>query len=240
MSISKVLGYIKKADLEFNIIEDGDQIAVGLSGGKDSIVLLYALYLYKKFSKKNYNLIAITIDAGFKGMDFTNIENYCKQLEIPFYLVPSNPNIYAVLLKHLKNDKLQCSICSKMKKAAIMLAAKQFNCNKVAYGHHGDDAIETFFLNAIYGGRLATFKPKMYLSNSKIYLIRPMIYLFEKDIVKAQKEVDLPLVPSTCSNDHHTEREEIKTLLKQLYKKYPKAHDNFLLMLNNKEHQELW
>lgn len=241
MSMSKVLGFMRKADNEFNLIKDGDKIAVGISGGKDSIVLLTALRLYKFYSKKSFDIVGIHIKMGFDGMDFNNVINYCKENDIEFHLEDSNPPIYKVLQMNLtNNNKLSCSICSRMKKAAINEAAHKHNCNKVAFAHHADDAVETLFLNAIYGGRLATFKPRMYLSNTELEFIRPLIYVREKDIQKTCDELNLPLVISTCPNDKTTKRQEMKELLDSIYKKYPEAKENFLSMLSNIEQLELW
>lgn len=239
--MSKVLGFMRKADNEFNLIKDGDKIAVGISGGKDSIVLLTALRLYKFYSKKSFDIVGIHIKMGFDGMDFNNVINYCKENDIEFHLEDSNPPIYKVLQMNLtNNNKLSCSICSRMKKAAINEAAHKHNCNKVAFAHHADDAVETLFLNAIYGGRLATFKPRMYLSNTKLEFIRPLIYVREKEIQKTCDELNLPLVISTCPNDKTTKRQEMKELLDSIYKKYPEAKENFLSMLSNIEQLELW
>ena len=240
MSVSRVLGYLKQADIDFNLINDGDKIVVGISGGKDSMVLIYALHLYKRFSNKKYELFPIHVNEGFPNMDFSEIKEFIESLGETFYIEESNPNIYKVLQMHVKNYKLPCSICSKMKKAAINQAAIKYGCNKVAFAHHVDDAIETLFMNEIYGGRIATFEPSTYLSNTNITLIRPLVYSKEKDIKRAMKEVNLPTIKSTCPNDKKTEREDIKNMLKDIYKKYPKAHDNFRLMLTNLDKLTLW
>ncbi len=241
MSMAKILGFLKKADNEFNLINNGDKIAVGISGGKDSIVLLKALQLYKFYSKKNYEFIGIHIKMGFENMDFKPVIDYCKNEKISFFLEESNPPIYQVLQKNLTNQgKLSCSICSRMKKAAINEAAHKHNCNKVAFAHHGDDAIETLLLNTIYGGRIATFKPKMYLENTKLEFIRPLIYIREKDISTTVNNLNLPIIQSTCPNDKTTKRQDIKELLNYLYKKYPQAKENFLSMLSNTDKVELW
>lgn len=241
MAMSTIIGCIKKADSDYQLIQDGDRIAVGVSGGKDSMVLLYALKLYQRFSKKKYSFIGIHIEMGFPNMNFSEIEVFCKQQNIEFLSCPSSPNIYKVLnLNRDSSGKLPCSICSKMKKAAINQAAKINQCNKVAFAHHGDDAIETLLMNAIYGGRIATFAPTMYLDREKIIFIRPLIYAHEKEIIKAAKEAKLPLCLSTCENDKHTSREEMKNMLKDLYKKYPSARENFLTMLSNYEKINLW
>jgi tRNA(Ile)-lysidine synthase TilS/MesJ len=149
--------------------------------------------------------------------------------------------IYEVLQRNLTNKgKLPCSICSKMKKAAICQAANELNCNKVAFGHHADDAIETFMMNAIYGGRLATFLPKMELTRERITFIRPLIYCREQIIKKTINSSKIPVSESTCPNDKNTEREVIKTMLKDIYKSHPEAKQNFLNMLSNESKMELW
>ena len=241
MSMSTVLGCLKKADIDYNLIKDGDRIAIGISGGKDSMVLALALHLYKRFSKKNYDIVAIHIQMGFPSQDFSEINEFFKQNEIEYHEVPSKPMIYEVLKRNLTNKgKLPCSICSKMKKAAICQAANQFNCNKVAFAHHADDAIETFMMNAIYGGRLATFLPKMELTRENITFIRPLIYCREQIIKKTINSSKIPVSESTCPNDKHTEREVIKQMLKDIYKSHPEAKQNFLNMLSNEDKMELW
>lgn len=236
-----ILGCIKSADQDYNLIEDGDNIAVGVSGGKDSVLLLYALNAYKRMceKKKKFNVIGVHIKMGFPNMDASPLENYFKELNIPFECVPSHA--YEILQANVQNNgRLPCSICSKIKKAVVIENAKRLNCNKVAFAHHAEDAIETIMMNAIFGGRLATFKPKMYLDRSDITFIRPLVYAREKQIIKSANKLDLPLVISTCPNDKHTERENMKDILKKLYEKYPMAEDNFLLMLHNLDKLDLW
>ena len=239
MSLRKVLGAIRQADKDFNLIEDNDRIAVGISGGKDSIVLLYALSLYQKFSLHHFEIVGIHIDLGFENMDFSDTISFCEKHNIEFVTCPSD--VYEILKLNLrKNGMLECSICSRMKKALVIKAAKEYHCNKVAFAHHVDDAIETLFLNMIYGGRIATFDPKMQLTKTDITFIRPMIYAREKDIIKAYKKEELPIVVSTCPNDKYTQREDIKQMLNQIYKTYPSAYDNFKLMLSNTEKMKVF
>lgn len=232
MAMRHILGNIKQADLDFNLIEDNDRIAVGVSGGKDSIVLLYALTLYKLFSKKIFHVIGIHINLGFPNMDFSETLKFCQDKNIEFYSYDSD--VYEILKLNLrKNGMLECSICSKMKKATVIKAAIKHNCNKVAFAHHCDDAIETLFLNMIYGGRIATFEPKMYMSKNGITFIRPLIYAREKEINSTCKKEQLPLVVSTCPNDKYTKREDIKNLIKNINKQFPESYKNFKLMLTN-------
>ena len=236
-----ILGCIKKADEDYNLINEGDTIAVGVSGGKDSVLLLYAMNAYKRMCEKNkkFEIIGIHIKMGFPNMDPTPMEEYFRNLGVKFECVPSQA--YEILQANVQNNgRLPCSICSKIKKAVVIEGAKKYGCNKVAFAHHSEDAIETLAMNMIFGGRLATFKPKMYLDRSEITFIRPFVYAREKLIVKSFNKLDLPIVTSTCPNDKHTERENMKSMLRDLYRKYPMAEDNFLLMLHNLEKLDLW
>lgn len=239
MKLQTILRGIRKADEDYCLIEENDKIAVGVSGGKDSMVLLTALHMYSKFSNKNFKVIGIHIQLGFPDMDFSSVDNYCKELGIEFHKIPSQ--VYEILKKNPdKNGKIQCSLCSKFKKATVIDAAKSFGCNKTAFGHHSNDAVETILLNMIYGGSLATFQPKMYLSNTDMIFIRPLIYCYEEDIIHAQKINEIPYVKSTCPNDGNTQRQVMKEMLEDLYQKFPMAKNNFLRMLSNVEQVSLW
>lgn len=242
MSMKKILASIRKADEMFKLIEDKDVIGVGLSGGKDSSLLLYSLYLYKFLAKNTYDIdfdiIGIHIDLNFGEEDFSNIENFFK--EYPIKIHKESSKIADILALNKKNDEIQCSLCSTLKKGAVIKTAKELGCNKVAFAHHADDAIETLLLNMIYGGKIATFDPQMYLTNSEITFIRPFCLTFESEISKTCKELNIPVNKSGCPNDGYTQRQEMKNMLHSLYHKYPQAKDNFLLSLYNKEHINLY
>jgi len=242
MAIKKVLACMRKADEMFNLIDDGDVIGVGLSGGKDSTLLLYSLYLYQFLAKNTFNInfkiIGIHINMNFGEEDFNTILDYFKQYPIEIHTEESK--IADILELNKKNKEIQCSLCSTLKKGAVIKTAKSLGCNKVAFAHHGDDAIETLMLNMIYGGRIATFDPKMYLTNSEITFIRPFCLTFESEIKKTAKELNIPIVSSGCPNDGYTQRQETKNMLHELYHKYPQAKDNFLLSLYNKDKVNLF
>ena len=229
--IKKVLGSLRKADNDYKLIENGDRICVGISGGKDSTTLLYCLKLYQMFSKKEYELIPIYCNMGFSNNDIKPLEQYISSIGLKLIVYPTS--ISDILDLNLdKNGKQSCSLCSRLRKGAIINAAKQYNCNKLAFGHHNDDAVETLFMNMIHGGRIATFKPLTYLERSKVTLIRPLIYAYESDIINVSKYLNFPIIKSGCKNDGNSERAQMKQLLNQLYHQY-KCKDNFSLMLRN-------
>lgn len=235
-----ILGSIVDANKKFNLIEDGDKIAVGVSGGKDSMILLYALSLYQKFASIDFELVGITLQLGFPDMDFNRVSEFCKDKGIEYHIVKTQ--VYKILKQKLdKNDRIQCSLCSKLKKGSLINEAKKLNCNKVSMAHHYDDGIETLLMNAIYNGYIASFKPKMYLDESDVTFIRPLILCTEKAIKKAALKHHLPIIPSTCPKDKKTAREEIKNWLNQdLYQKFPSAKLNFQNMLLHPERVILW
>jgi len=231
--MKKILGNIRKADADFKMIKDGDKIAVGVSGGKDSMTLLYALHLYQKFSSVKFELVGITLKLGFSGMDFNPVVDFCSKHGIEYHLVDTK--VVDVLKE--KSDgrgRLPCSLCSKFKKALLIKKAKQLGCNVVSMAHHADDATETLVMNMIHGGNIATFKAKMYLNEEDVLFIRPLIYCYESEIKKTAIKY-VPIVESTCPMDKCTGREDIKTLLKQLFKLYPSAKDNLLNAMKNDE-----
>ncbi|MFA6755084.1 MAG: ATP-binding protein [Bacilli bacterium] len=241
-AIRIILASIRRADKDFNLINNNDKICVGVSGGKDSMSLLYSLSLYKKFSKTKFEIYPCIIDLGFPNFDSTKLKEYCLSLGLDLY-VADGKDVYKILKiqeERQKTPYLPCSICSKMKKAIINKAAHKLHCNKVSFAHHKDDAVETLFLNEIYGGRIATFSPKMFLTNEKITFIRPLIYSNENDLKRLVKEENIPVFSSNCPNDKMTKREDIKLILQNIYKNFPSSKDNFLTMMSNDEKEDIF
>jgi tRNA 2-thiocytidine biosynthesis protein TtcA len=238
--VRKIIGAIVEANEKFNLIEEHDRIAVGVSGGKDSMLLLYALSLYQKFAPIKFEVIGITLKLGFPGMDFNPVVEFCKEKGIEYHQIPTQ--VYDILqLNPDKKGKIQCSLCSKFKKSILIDAAKKLNCNKVSMAHHFDDGVETLFMNAVFNGYLASFKPKMYLDKTDVTFIRPFVLCEEKEIIKACKRNQVPIVTSACPNDKKTSREEMKQWLHEdVYKRFPTAKNNFKNMLLNEDKVVLW
>lgn len=241
----KLIGSIMRADNAFNLIEDNDRICVGVSGGKDSMLLLEALALYKQILKKtkniNIEIIGIHLKISLCAINYDEMVQYWKNKGIEFYLVDTHMG--EILRENMKKGKIQCSLCSKMKKAILIDEAKKHNCNKVSMGHHADDAIETFFMNMINEGRIATFKPKMYLDRSDITFIRPLILAREKHIRKLTTKLEIPVIPCGCPMEGFTQRDSMKLFLQKHFYDNPKwkiSYKNFLISLCNYKECDLW
>ncbi len=239
-AIKTILGLIRQADQTYNLFSENDRIMIGVSGGKDSMALAYALNIYRKFNFVNFKIVPAILDLGFPDFDAFKMKEYFASINLDLKIIDAK-DVYPILKAQQKEGKsLPCSICSRMKKAAINKAAKQYHCNKVAFAHHADDAIETLLLNQIYGARIATFQPKMHLQRSNIDFIRPLIHVRESDIIRFVKEESIPVFSSHCPNDGVTKRADIKELLNGLYEKYPSSKDNFLTMLSNYQKEQLF
>lgn len=233
--IRNVLAALRRADRDFSLIDEGDKILVGLSGGKDSLALLRALSVYGRFAGKHFLIKPVYLDLGFGNSDLTPMKDYCKSLGLSLYVSDSR-FVYDILKAHTKKGHhIPCSICSRMKKAAMNNIAKELGYNKVAFAHHNDDAIETLFMNMVHGGRVATFEPKMHLERANITFIRPLIYCKESDLKNLCLEENLPVLASKCPANGFTEREWTKEFLHEIYKSHPEAYDNFRGLLTNYE-----
>ena len=239
-ALRSILGLIRKADQKFDFFHENDKVMIGVSGGKDSMVLLKALSQYKNFECVNFEIVPAILDLGFPGFDAEPIKEYVKSLGLELKVVDSKEVFQILKIQQKDTPNLPCSICSRMKKAAINKTAKELGCNKVAFAHHGDDAIETLLMNEIFGGRVASFQPKMHLDRADIEFVRPLILCHESDIIRCQKEENIPSFPSHCPNEGKTMRAEMKELLTNLYKKYPVAKDNFFLMMENYDKEVLY
>ena len=211
--MKRMLSFVRRAVDDYEMIEEGDRIAVGVSGGKDSLTLLAVMAALKRFYPKKFEVVGITIDMGFEGSDFSPVEEYCKALGVEYVVVKTE---IAKIIFDVRKESNPCSLCAKMRRGSLHAAAQEAGCNKVALGHHYDDAVETFMMNLFFEGRLGCFSPVTYLSNRKIKLIRPMIYAQEKDVQYFTRRQTLPVITSLCPEDHATERENMKKLLSEL------------------------
>jgi tRNA(Ile)-lysidine synthase TilS/MesJ len=233
--MNKILSPMRKAIEDFDMIQNGDKIAVGLSGGKDSLTLLTALSLFRKFSPIKFNLIAITIDQTDGQTDLTPLINYCRDLNVEYDIVRSQ--IFDIIFNQRK-EKNPCSLCAKMRRGSLNNRAKELGCNKIALAHHADDLIETFFLSLFYEGRLNVFSPVTYLSNVDITTIRPLIYINENVITSISK--NLPIVKNICPADHKTKREEMKKLMQNFEENIPNAKKQILNAIIHPERYHLF
>lgn len=209
---------VRKGVDDYNMILDGDRIAVGVSGGKDSLVLLKSLAHLRSYYPKRFELSAITIDMGFPGMDFTPVAKLCEKAGIPYTCVKTD--IREIVFDARKEEN-PCALCSKMRRGALNSAIKEQGISKLALGHHMDDAIETFLMSLLFEGRISCFRPVTYLDRSDVTQIRPMIYAGEQRAAKTCEALGLPVVETTCPEDKESKRKEIKDLISQLQKEYP-------------------
>ncbi|MDP3387387.1 MAG: ATP-binding protein [Eubacteriales bacterium] len=235
--MKQILGGMRKAIEEYEMIKDGDRIAVGVSGGKDSMLLLYALKLYQKFSPVKYELAAVTVSLGFRNFDLGPVVTFCQTIDVPYHIVDTD---IEEIVFNVRKEKNPCALCSKMRNGALHNKTKDLGFNKVALGHHADDVIETMFLSMLYSGRIATFKPVTYLSNKDIFNIRPLIFLKETQVIGAIRENNIPIVESPCPMDKTSKREEVKKLLKNIYKEVPEGRERLLQAIRNKDQYDLW
>ena len=213
MKLQRLLSLTRQAVDDYALIDSGDKIAVGISGGKDSLTLLYALHGLKRFYPKEFELSAITVDLGFENFDLSPVRSLCSELSVPFTVVPTD---IGKILFETRKESNPCARCAKMRKGALNETAKQMGCNKIAYAHHRDDLIETMLLSLIYEGRFYAFSPKTFLDRTELTVIRPMIYVSEADVIGFKNRFSLPVCKNPCPVDGKTKREYVKQLTKQL------------------------
>jgi len=213
--IKRILGQVRKAVQDYKMINNGDRIAVGVSGGKDSLALLFILGRLRQFYPLRFDLEAVTVALGHKNEDFTMMKDFCNNIDVRLTIVKTC--IHKIVFE-IKKERNPCSLCANLRYGALNNAAKELNCNKVALGHNKDDVIETFLLSLIFEGRINTFSPKTYLSKKDIYIIRPLIYAEEREIKGLVKSNNFPVILNLCPAAGRTKREYIKELLKKLVK----------------------
>lgn len=215
--MQKLMSVMRAAMEQYHMIAPGDRIAVGVSGGKDSVTLLAALAEMRRFYPVSYELEAVTLDMGFGGTDYRELMELCRRLRVRYTV--KKTGIGTVVFQAREEDN-PCSLCARMRRGALHDAAKALSCNKIALGHHLDDAVETFYMNLLNGGRIGCFQPVTYLSRKELTMIRPMVLAFERDVVRACRSRRLPVVKSACPVDGQTNRQRMKEWIRAMEKDY--------------------
>ena len=218
MDVRRVLSYVRRACEDYDMIKAGDAVAVGISGGKDSLTLLCALAELRRFYPKPFTVTAITIDMGFPNTDFAPVAELCRTLDVPYHIVKTE---IADIIFNIRKEKSPCALCSKMRRGALHNAAREQGCNVVALGHHYDDVVDTFMLNLFYEGRIGCFQPVTDLTRVGVRVIRPLLYLPEKQVRTFAAKEQLPVVKSSCPADGDTKRTEMNTLMNGLDRESP-------------------
>ncbi len=229
------LNDIRKAIDDYDMIRDGDRVIVGISGGKDSSLLLHSLNLLSKYSHRKFEVIAVHLDCGF-DMDIRPLKEFCIENNIKIHIEETN----IVDCLDLKGDKSPCYLCGRLRRGALGRVAKKINCNKIALGHHMDDAVETFLMNLLYTGKVGSFHPNKLEPNKNIFLIRPLIYIDERRIKKVIELENIPVIKSNCPFDGCTSRSEMKDLISNLEKQYPDIRQKIITALGNIDRDNVW
>lgn len=229
---------IRKAVLSHQMIEAGDKVAIGMSGGKDSTSLLYFLDMIQKQERLGFSfeIVPISLDMGFE-MDIQPMKEFVEQLGYELDVVPTN---IAQVVFDIREERSPCSLCAKLRRGILYKQAKALGCNKVALGHHLDDAIETYFMNFLFHGKMASFEPISYLTKTDITLIRPLLYIQEKEIIRLVKREELPVIFNPCPVDKKTKREEIKNLVSSLSEGYPDIREKFIMGMEQGTVEDFW
>lgn len=217
MKHQKLLSYVRRAVEDYKMIDEGDKIAIGISGGKDSICTLLALADLRRFYPKKFDIEAVTVSLGFENADYSDIQALCDKIGVRYTVVKTD--IGQIIFEERK-EKNPCSLCSKMRKGALNDAAEALGCNKIALGHNKDDIVETFFMSLFFEGRINVFAPVSYLDRKKLYSIRPLMYVPENEAKSYIRKNDIKIVKSPCPADGNTKRQEIKELIASLSKTY--------------------
>ena len=222
MTLQRLLSYTRKAVDEYGLIDEGDKIAVGISGGKDSLTLLYALSELRRFYPKKFEVYALTVHLGIDGMDFSDVAKLCEKLDVPYYIIDTEIND---IVFNIRKEANPCALCAKLRKGAFNNKALKLGCNKIAYAHHRDDVNETFMMSLIYEGRIHTFSPVTHLEKSNLTLIRPLLYINEADIIGFKNKYQLPVCKNPCPMDGHSTRQYIKEQIRRMQKDNPYLKD---------------
>lgn len=230
---------MRRAILKHGMIEPGDKVAIGMSGGKDSTTLLYLLDTIRRQRRLgfDFDLVPITLDLGFVGMDLTTLKDFVHSLGYELTIVPTN---VAKVVFDIREERSPCSLCAKLRRGTLYNTASKLGCQKVAIGHHLDDAIETYFMNFLFHGKMASFEPKTYLTKTGVTLIRPLLYIEELEIKRLVKREELPVIFNPCPRDKKTKREEIKRLVTSLSGEYKDIREKFVMGMEQGTEEDFW
>lgn len=235
--MKKLLGNMRRTIQEYDMISDGDHVAVGLSGGKDSMALLYLLKRFQKFAPFNFDLEAITVDMGFNNFDLEAAKIFCGELDVPYTIVKTD---IAKIVFEIREEKNPCALCANMRRGTLSDTMNKKGLNVLALGHHQDDALTTMFLNMLYSGKLNTLEYKSHLTRTDIHVIRPFMNSTEMDIKGLIKSEGIPVLKSPCPMDRHTKRESIGQLVKQIEKTVPHSRKSMVTAMRNEEQCNLF
>lgn len=230
MRLQQLYSVVRKAIDDYHMIEENDKIAIGISGGKDSLAMLYALSGLRRFYPKKFEVHAITVDLGFENLNLDKIKELCKELGVEYTIVKTD---IAQIVFDDRKESNPCALCAKMRKGALNQAIKEIGCNKIAYAHHKDDVVETMLMSLIFEGRFHTFSPVTYLDRMDLKVIRPLMYMNEVDVIGFVNKYEVPVVKSPCPADGHTKREYIKNLLRQLNLENPGVKERMFTAIVN-------
>lgn len=230
MKLQQLYSYVRKAIDDYHMISENDKIAVGISGGKDSLTLLYALSGLRRFYPHKFEIHAVTVDLGFEKLNLDGIKELCKELDVEYTIVKTD---IAHIIFEDRKESNPCSLCAKMRKGALNEAIKKAGCNKVAYAHHKDDVVVTMLMSLIYEGRFHTFSPVTYLDRMELTVIRPLIYMNEADVIGFVHKHEVPVVKSPCPADGYTKRQYVTDLLTQLNRENPGVKERMFAAIQN-------
>ena len=221
MKLQRLYSLVRQAMEAYDMIEEGDRVAIGVSGGKDSLTLLYALAGLRRFYPRTFELMAITVNLGYEEMNFGPVADLCRQLEVPYYMVDTK-------IQEMLPTENPCSLCARLRRGALNDKALELGCNKIAYAHHMDDVVGTFLLSLIYEGRISTFWPVTCLGDSGLTVIRPLIFVRENEVKGFRNKYDLPVVKNSCPYDKHTEREYVNELIRSIDRHAPGVRERMM------------
>ena len=235
--MKRILGCIRQADERYHMLRPGDRVCVGVSGGKDSLLLLYGLKLYQRFSKTPYELIGVLLDLGISGQDYGPVQAWAKEIDVPLEIIKTD---IGEIVFHVRQESHPCALCAKFRRGALNDAAKERGCNLVALGHNRDDVLETFFLSLIYESRLNTFGPVTHLSRKDVTVIRPLVFLPEKYALSTARRLELPICKPNCPIAGDTKREEMKEVIQYFTRFVPNPEERFMNAIADTHKYGMW